>query len=413
LRDLARRAYRRPLTTAEAAALKQLFAADSGAVDYPTRLALAIEGILLSPKFLFRPEVGTDGEVPAHGLRPLTGYELATRLSYLINGSIPDATLMAAADSGALATVAELRAQAKRLLTLPASQARLVNFHELWLGIDSINALTKNSAEFPKFTPAISYLMGQETRKFLQNVIFDTEGTVADMFTSNVSFVDSTLAAFYGLASPATDWAPVVLDPAKRRGLLTQGSLLATMAKEDRTDPVRRGKFVLERLLCRTVIPPPPALVALFKPLDLSKTARDQFTEHRTSAACAGCHKSLDPLGLPFEHYDAVGAWRDDDRGMTIDATGSIDRQDDNGKVVESIPFDGVPQLSEKLVTLPDAQSCYVSQWFRFAEGRLNGDADKAYLDWLAKKFQPDTKVIDMVVEMVQSDNFRYLRIAP
>jgi hypothetical protein len=81
--------------------------------------------------------------------------------------------------------------------------------------------------------------------------------------------------------------------------------------------------------------------------------------------------------------------------------------------VVESIPFDGVPQLSEKLVTLPDAQSCYVSQWFRFAEGRLNGDADKAYLDWLAKKFQPDTKVIDMVVEMVQSDNFRYLRTAP
>jgi hypothetical protein len=413
LRQLARRAYRRPLTTAEATALQQLFAADSGTVDYPTRLSLAIEGILLSPKFLFRPEVGTDGEVPAHGLRPLTGHELATRLSYLINGSIPDAPLMAAADSGALGTAAELRAQAKRLLALPASQARLVNFHELWLGIDSINALTKNTTEFPKFTPAISYLMGQETRKFLQSVLFDAQGTLADLFTSNVSFVDTNLAAFYGVAAPATDWAPVMLDPAKRRGLLTQGSLLATMAKEDRTDPVRRGKFVLERLLCRTVIPPPPQLVALFKPLDLSKTARDQFTEHRTSAACAGCHKSLDPLGLPFEHYDAVGAWRDDDRGMTIDATGSIDRQDGKGNVVETIPFDGVPELAEKLVTLPDAQTCYLSQWFRFAEGRLNGDADKPYLDWLAKKFQPDTKVVDMVVEMVQSDNFRYLRIAP
>ena len=98
-------------------------------------------------------------------------------------------------------------------------------------------------------------------------------------------------------------------------------SLLATMAKEDNTDPVRRGKFVLERLLCRNIAPPSPEIVAMFKPLDLSKTARDQFTQHRASAACASCHNQLDPLGLPAEHYDAVGQWRDTDRGMPIDAT--------------------------------------------------------------------------------------------
>lgn len=413
LRDLAKRAYRRPLTGAESTALERLLGTDAGEVAYRDRLSLAIEGVLLSPKFLFRPELGGEGEVPAHGLKPLTAHELATRLSYLINGSIPDQALTAAADSGALTQPGELRAQARRLLALPASQARLVGFHEQWLGIDSINALTKSATEFPKFTPAISYLMGQETRKFLQKVLFDNQGTIGDLFTSNVSFLDSNLAAFYGVPAPATDWAPVMLDPTKRLGLLTQGSLLATMAKEDRTDPVRRGKFVLERLLCRTVVSPPPAIVAMFKPLDLSKTAREQFDQHRESPACAGCHKSLDPLGLPFEHYDASGAWRDDDRGMTIDATGSVDRLDGGGSVLATIRFDGVPDLAQKLADLPDARSCYLSQWVRSAQGRLNGDADAPYIEWLSARFKADTPVVDMLVDMVQSDNFRYLRTAP
>lgn len=413
LRQLAKRAYRRPLTDAEGAALERLLATDAGEVSYPERLSLAIQGVLLSPKFLFRPELGDAGEVPARGLLPLTAHELATRLSYLINGSIPDAALMASADSGALRTPDELRSQARRLLALPTSQSRLVTFHEQWLGVDSINALTKNSTEFPRFTPATAFLMGQETRKFLQEVLFSQQGTLADLLTSNVSFIDSNLATFYGVPAPATDWSPVMLNPAQRLGLLTQGSLLATMAKEDRTDPVRRGKFVLERLLCRTVVSPPPAIVAMFKPLDLSKTAREQFDEHAISPACAGCHKSLDPLGLPFEHYDASGAWRDDDRGMTIDATGSVERQDGGGNVVATLTFDGVPDMARKLADLPDARSCYLSQWVRFAQGRLNGDVDAPYIDWLSARFKSDTSVVDMLVDMVQSDNFRYLRMAP
>ena len=145
------------------------------------------------------------------------------------------------------------------------------------------------------------------------------------------------------------------------------------MAKQDRTDPVRRGKFVLERILCRGVVPPSPEIVAMFKPLDLSKTAREQFVQHAADPKCASCHQVLDPLGLPFEHYDATGRWVNDDRGMAIDATGSIDGR----------PFDGVPGLAQLLADMPEARACYVEQWLRFSSGKLLSDADRPNVEWL------------------------------
>ncbi len=416
LHALGKRAYRRPLSATEKQALTALLMRNEGTVDYPTRLGLAIQGVLLSPKFLFRAEFGdsTAADTGTAGVKPLTPWELATRLSFLINGSLPDAELAAAADTGLLSTPAEVRAQADRLLALPRSQAHLVDFHQMWLGIESINALSKSQTDFPTFTPELTFYMGQETRRFLQNVLFTQAGSFADLFTGGYTFANAQLAAFYGVPAPATDWDRVELDPTRRSGLLTQASLLATMAKEDRTDPVRRGKFVLERLLCRNVIPPPPAAVAQFKPLDLSKTARQQFESHnQISPACGACHKTLDPLGLPFEHYDASGQWRDDDRGMTIDVTGKVDRIGPDGKVAESIPFDGIPGLASVLVDLPDSRTCYVAQWFRFASGRLNNDSDKNFLDWLSAKFTRDTKIVDMVAELVQSNSFRNVRSAP
>ncbi|MES1205281.1 MAG: DUF1592 domain-containing protein, partial [Pseudomonadota bacterium] len=410
------KAYRRPLADAEKARLTKLFLARQGTVDYPTRLGLAIQGVLLSPKFLFRPELGDPAGATAGGSLPLTPWELATRLSFLIRGSIPDGELAAVADAGALATPADIRAQAARLLALPESQARLVNFHELWLGVESINALTKDPQSFPQFTPELAFYMGEETRRFLQHVLFTEQGTFADLFVARTTFANGPLASFYGAAAAgggATDWQRIDLDPSRRSGLLTQASLLATMAKEDRTDPVRRGKFVLERLLCRTVLPPPPSVVAQFKPLDLSKTAREQFDQHKTSTACAACHKDLDPLGLPFEHYDGAGQWRDDDRGMAIDATGQIERRSDAGAVLGTVPFDGIPALGRALADFPDARTCYLAQWFRFATGRLNGDQDKEYLAWLSTRFKRDTKVVDMVAELVQSDSFRFITPPP
>jgi hypothetical protein len=403
LQDLAKRAYRRPLTAAESTGLLALLNTEPTANSYPVRLGMAIEGVLLSPNFLFRPEIGAAPATPPAASTPLTPYELATRLSYLMYGSIPDADLMASADSGALSDVAQVATQARRLLALPRSQDHLVMFHEQWLGVDTVSLVTKSAAKFPTFTSQTAASMQLETQYFLKNVLFTQSGTLNDLFLADYTFPNAVMSTFYGIPAPATDWARVPLNTAQRLGILTQGSLLATMAKEDNTDPVRRGKFVLERLLCRNIAPPSSAIVAMFQPLDISKTARDQFTQHRTSAVCATCHNLLDPLGLPAEHYDAIGQWRDTDRGMPIDATGSID----------GVAFDGIPALARLLVAKPEVRTCYLAQWFRNSSGRLDGDLDVPFLNWLSARFPADAKVVDLVVALVQSDSFRNLRSAP
>jgi hypothetical protein len=401
LSDLGKRAYRRPLTGAEQDALMALLANNAGAVDYPTRLTLVVQAMLLSPKFLFRPEVGDVSRTGAQGV-PLTSWELAARLSYFLTGSIPDPELAAAADSGALSSPDELVTQARRLMTSTRSQTQLVQFHMQWLGTDTVSALAKDMNAFPDFNPLLAYYMGKETDTFLRKSLFENGGTYAELLLADFTYANGPLAQFYGVPGPdptdTTTWAKVPLDPNKNVGLLTQASLTATMAKEDRTDPIRRGKFILNQILCRSITPPPPEIVAMFQPLDLSKTARDQLSEHRTNSVCASCHQILDPLGLPFEHYDGMGRWRDDDRGMTIDASGQIDDK----------TFDGIPQMAQVLADMPEARACYITQWMRFSQGKLNGDPDQPYIDWLMTKFGRNTRVVDLVAAMVASDSFRY-----
>jgi hypothetical protein len=175
------------------------------------------------------------------------------------------------------------------------------------------------------------------------------------------------------------------------------------MAKDDNTDPVRRGKFVWNQILCRFIASPSAALVAMFPPMDLSKTARDRFTVHRASAACATCHNILDPLGLPFEHFDGIGQWRDNDRGMPLDVKGSID----------GVAFDGIPAMENLLVDKPEAAACYLTQEFMFALGKLKSDVDQDFIDFLTQKFGRNTKIVDSITNLVQSDGFRLMRSAP
>jgi hypothetical protein len=235
---------------------------------------------------------------------------------------------------------------------------------------------------------------------FLRKTLFDNNGTFAELLLADYTYANGPLAAFYGVAGPADEdtWERVQLDPHRRVGLLTQASLLATMAKQDRTDPVRRGKFVYSQILCQSVNPPSPEIVAMFKPLDLSKTAREQFEVHRENEACRSCHFLLDPLGLPFEHYDAIGRWRDDDRGMPLDVTGEIDGN----------PFNGIPEMAEMLSHMPEVRACYVSRWMRFSQGKLTSDLDRPFQDWLMTGFSRNTRVVDLLAKIVASDTFRY-----
>ena len=406
LADFGKRAYRRPLTAAEQDNLMALLARDES-LAYPTRLAMVVQAMLLSPKFLFRAEIGDRSKRSAQGV-PLTSWEIAARLSYFLTGTIPDAELAGAADAGTLTTQDEVIKQARRLLTSDRAQAQLVKFHMMWLGTDTVSSLAKNMNAYPTFHPLLAYYMAKETDQFLRKTLFEEGGTFASLMLSDHTYVNGPMAEFYGIQGPGPDnadeWVPAPLNTSQRVGLLTQASLLATMAKEDRTDPVRRGKFILNQILCRTVQPPPPSIVAMFKPLDLSQTARVQFTEHRTNEVCASCHNTIDPLGLPFEHYDGVGQWRDNDRGMDIDATGSITTNDG-----AEHPFDGVPAMARLLADMPDARACYAAEWMRFAEGKLNADSDKVYIDWLMTRFTRNTRIVDLVAAIVGSDTFRYV----
>ena len=419
LYDLAKRAYRRPLTDAEKTALWALFS-NTMAGDYKTRLSMAIEGILISPNFLFRPELGDSSQTVASGILGLTPYEIATRLSFFINGSTPDATLMASADSGKLLQPDEVKTQLTRLLAMPRSQTNLVRMHELWLGIDTISALTKDPVAFPKFTSLLAVEMGQETRGFIQNVMFTQSGTFNDLLQSSFTWGNSDIASFYGVNPPsgvtATTWGRIDLPAAQRMGLLTQPSLLATLAKDgtgnapqDMGTAIRRGKFVLQQLLCRPVPEPSPAIVAMFHPLDITKTARDQATGHEFNAACAACHAAIDPLGLPFEHYDMIGGWRDTDRGMALDVSGQITDADGTN----AVKFNGVPELAQLVAQRSETRACYLQGWFQYATGKLVTPDDQDYLNWLTSGFTSDKKLVDLVADLVTSNSFRQLKIVP
>jgi hypothetical protein len=417
---LAKRAYRRPLDEAEKDRLWSLFL-DPENGDYPSRLALTVAAVLVSPKFLFRPEVGRPTQGTPDKSPALTPWEVATRLSYLINGSIPDTALAAAADQDQLSTPSQIGDQARRLLALPRSQDNLVKMHEMWLRIDSVGSLARDAAKYPGFTSGLALAMAQESRLFLHEVMFRQEGTFADLLQAPYTFANAELAALYGVPAPATDWDRIELDPEQRSGLLTEPALLATLAKDVSDEggtpigtSIYRGKFVLEQLLCRTVVAPTPDIVAQFPPQDWTKTTREASEAHRVSPVCAGCHASLDPLGLPFEHYDALGQWRDTDRGMPIDASGSVVVTDTNQNTTQ-IAFDGVPALSRIVATLPETRACYVSQWYRFATGKLNADEDQVYIGWLANRFTGDKKLVDLLIDLVTSDGFRHLsmRSAP
>ena len=416
LYDLARRAYRRPLTSAEKDALWALFSLpDNG--DYGSRLSMAIAAVLLSPKFLFRPELGDPRQSVRTNILALTPWEMATRLSYFLTGSLPDGELAAAADGDHLRSPTELATQARRLLALPQSQANLVHMHEMWLRVDSVGSVARDPKKYPTFTSGLALAMSQETRLFLADVIFARPGTFADLLTAPYTYANASIAAVYRVPPPTNDWDRIDLDPSQRGGFLTQPSLLTTLAKDVSNEggtpigtSVARGKFVLEQLLCRSVIPPSPEIVAMFPQQDWTVTTRQASAQHRVSPVCASCHSAIDPLGLPFEHYDALGQWRDTDRNMPIDASGSIVTTGADGAPV-TVSFDGVQELSRTIATLPEARACYVSQWYRFSTGKLNGQSDRPYIDWLTTKLTSDKALADLVVDLVTSNGFRQLNI--
>ena len=251
------RAWRRPLTADELAAILQLYTdtADPGPTD---GLAGVVATMLQAPQFLYRPEPATATATTA---QPVDGYALATRLAYLLTGAGPDATLLAAAGNGDLATEAGLLAQTDRLLDDARAADLFVHFASEWWEIEALATLEKDEALYPAWTDGTPAALGEETTDFLVDA-WQSGPTLTALLTAPVTFADAPLAAYYGLPAPSGDgYQRIALDPTRAAGMLTQGSFLAVHAKADQTSPVQRGKFVRAQLFCTPPPPPPPSIV--------------------------------------------------------------------------------------------------------------------------------------------------------
>jgi hypothetical protein len=437
----AARAWRRPLTADEADALGAFFD-DSVAEWGPDgAVALAAQGLLQSPQFLYLLE---DAE--------LTPWQRAARLSYFLWDSMPDPELFAAAAEGRLETGAELEQQARRLLADRRARQAVVEFHRQWAQVDAVyganpsvdvygpryaaellgSANPELLQEFENFWAGFVVgtrrAMDEEARLFFERVIFDRGGTLADLLTDTQGYVtqvgifgrsswDANTADLYG-AEDGVDGPSYVflyedlslpydlfLNPAQlpadqRAGVLTLGAVLAGRAHPVHASPVQRGLFVLERLACLDQGQPPAAALDAAEPdaPDLDGTVRSRLEAITSAPECISCHDGINAAGFAFGHYDSLAGWQDDEDGAPIDATGTLRLGD------EALTFDGAVDLAHQLADSRVVHDCYARTWFRYALGRIERGAAAEELGALQAGWSGDVQ--ELLVAIAASDAF-------
>jgi hypothetical protein len=326
------RAFRRPVSSEEVDAYLTLFEmARREGDDFEEAIAVALQAILIAPDFLYRIERSVssdDGDRSARGEHsvPVSEYELASRLSYFLWSSMPDAELFRMAAEGQLRNPDVLEIQVRRMLRDEKAQALVENFFGQWLQFRNVELVQPDPGRFPEFEESLRRSMRKETEHFLTYLLRE-DRSILEMLDADYSFVDERLARFYGI--------PDVQGPEFRRvdvgerlrggGILSHASILTLSSYSTRTSPVLRGKWILETLLNAPPPPPPPSVPELNE-ANLGETVslREELEAHRRDPACASCHARMDPLGFGLEHFNAIGAWRDEDGKYPVDASGTL-----------------------------------------------------------------------------------------
>ena len=396
----ARRLWRRPLENDEKDRLRKSFKDNRGG-SFAEGLDAVVQVMVLSPSFLYRTERGVN--VSGTDYQKVAPYEMASRLSYFIWGSLPDADLFQAAEAGSLSTRADVLTQARRMLNDPRAATMAANFGTQWLSLDRLDEVVKDDTIFPDYKPELDGLFRRETEELLKHV-WGAGAKLETFLTAPYTFMNGTIAAFHGVAGvTGDDFRKVDLDATKRMGVLTQDSVMLGNASADQTSPIKRGLFVQDRMFCFEV-PQPPATLEIepvvFNP---NMTTRERFAEHRKDPSCNGCHKYIDPLGFAFEHFDGIGKWRDKEGSKNIDATGELVDTDVDG------PFDGAVALAKKLAGSQKVRSCVTSYWFRYAYGRDPIAEDACAQETLNKAFeQSGGDFRELVLALTQTDAFMF-----
>ncbi|MBL8839936.1 MAG: DUF1592 domain-containing protein [Planctomycetes bacterium] len=400
LERTAARAWRRPVSALE---LERLLAQVDGALaagdslDEALRLALAT--LLVSPNFLFRSELDAAPEDPT-AVRPLTGHELASRLSYFLWSSLPDERLSTLAEQGLLREREILAEEARRLLKDARAESLVTQFAAQWLQLRSLATVAPDPQAFPTFDDALRESMRLETELFV-DAVFREGRPLSELLDGDFTFVDERLARHYGIAGvtgPAM--RRVRVTDRARRGLLGHASLLTLTSNPTRTSPVKRGKFVLERLLGAPPPPPPPGVGALEDSPEASAAAtlRERLAAHRSKPDCAGCHVKMDALGFALERFDPVGAWRDRDGPHPVD---------DRGTLPDGRALAGAADLAEVVLEGDAFTRCFAEQLLTFALGRGLLDDDRRAVHALVARYRGKSPTFEqLVVDLIGLDGF-------
>lgn len=376
-----RRAWRRPLSTEESTALVTVAEEASAEFASPSEgLRWATVALFTSPNFLYRAELGT--AAPDGSLR-YDPYEMAARLAFLVWNSIPDDALLDQAASGALNDQEGVRSATERLLNDPAGREAIGAFAEEFMRLDRIGTQAKDASLFPEYGPALQAAMVRDMRATWEAVAFDDHASALDLFTTRRVVANAELADLYGLDATGLDSSTfedrLLPEDSPRVGILGKPGFLSQFANQKEGSPTLRGKFMRQSLMCGTV-PPPPGDVDIVldePPSDMPQTKRERLELHRTDPQCAGCHALMDPLGLPFETFDAIGRYRTTEIGLPIDPSGEFEGE----QVADSRELGSVMSTSDAVA------SCLVRKYYSYALGHAERDVDATVLNELEESF--------------------------
>lgn len=405
------RVFRRPLQGTEAQDLLSIYVVgrdgpEGTEADVPRGLRLLLRAIVGSPDLLYIVDTGRSG-VPSENPEPVSTHTLANRLSLAFWNAPPDDELLELAASGALLDEAVYEAQVERVLVDPRAQEALAHFFAELTGLDELPKKEKNAELFPQFNEQLVQEMQEEQSEFVKDVVFAGDGTWTTLLSSNYGSPGPALASLYGASGPA----PVVLPVDQRRGLFTQAGYLAAHNKPDETSPVHLGINVREAILCEVMPPPPPGVDTTLPEVSGEiRTSRDRFALHETGP-CKNCHELIDPIGLAFEHYDAIGAYRETDNGAPIDPTGQIisTTGGEDGPM-----FTGALELSDQLAASPQVRDCVARQMLRSALDRQESFLDACSTLELVRGFDASAGNLRLLLSQIaQTPAFKNIVLNP
>jgi hypothetical protein len=397
-----RLAWRRRLTGEEVTRLAEVGRVAGAAYgDRDAGLVNVVSALLQSPNFLYVIEVG-DPDIDGTG-RHLTPTELVTRMSFFLLDRAPDEALLDEAESGVLQTDDDVRAVARAMVESSGARAALDAFYDELFRLRELDTLAKDTALFPQYTPGLKAAMRDETLRLIGDIVWDRDADARELFSADYTFVNAELAGLYGVPAPAGGGFERVDLPATqgRAGILGHASVLARFAHPAATSPTRRGLFVRTMLLCQKIDPPPPGQNTTLPPDPGGQhlTMKEKLELHATNPSCGGCHNLIDPIGLSMEHFDAVGAYRDHDLGVAIEA---------DADVADLGAFASPAELGALLHDNDEAAACLVKNVYRDSMGHLETVGEAGAVRDLVDAFAAGGyRMQDLLVELCASPAFR------